>query len=69
MSIQNKDVKQTTNKADSSISENSEKAKQAVVSEQKNVQSGKATNNKNFNKKSNVTPNPSVNNTKNADVT
>ncbi len=64
MSIQNKDVKQTTNKADVKISENSEKGKQAVVSEQKNAQSGKATNNKNFNKKSNVAPNPSVNNIK-----
>ncbi len=64
MSIQNKDVKQTTNKADTKISENSEKSKQAVVSEQKNAQSGKATNNKNFNKKSNVAPNPSVNNPK-----
>ncbi len=64
MSIQNKDVKQTTNKADAKVSENSEKSKQPVVSEQKNAQSGKATNNKNFNKKSNVAPNPSVNNAK-----
>ncbi|MDG6881239.1 Putative uroporphyrinogen-III C-methyltransferase [Phocoenobacter uteri] len=58
MSIPNKDVKQTTDKAE------------AVVSEQKNAQSGKATNNKNFNKKdkkSNTTSTSNVNNSKNSE--